>query len=223
VLVAAAHGYAGSAETSVEVDQPGQVAEANFSLRIGGRLYGRVVDAQTHQPIAQAQVALEGAIGPDDSPLAVSRSTSSQSDGSFSLSGLGPGLQSVVASAPGHHSRILSQLQIEDGDLGPLTIELSATADGEQPRTELVGIGAVLQPQGEALRIAQVLSGGGADEAGLSAGDLIVAIDGRAVTELGFSGAIQRIRGQEGTSVRLTMQRGGTASDVVAYRRKVRS
>ena len=45
----------------------------------------------------------------------------------------------------------------------------------------------------------QVLPGGGAAEAGLLPGDGILRVDGQAVAALGFTEAIQRIRGPEGS------------------------
>jgi hypothetical protein len=136
--------------------------------------------------------------------------------GGFELRGLGAGTFSLSASAADHHGRVLSGLALaEGGTLGPLQVQLTPTRPGEQPRIELVGIGAVLAAQGDALVIGQVLPGGGAAEAGLAPGDAVLSVDGQSVVELGFEGAIGRIRGPEGTTVRLEVRPAGAADPVI--------
>jgi C-terminal processing protease CtpA/Prc len=103
-------------------------------------------------------------------------------------------------------------------------IELAPVLDGEAPRLELAGIGAVLSGRDDALVIGQVLEGGGASEAGLVPGDAVLAVDGVLVTELGFGESIQRIRGPEGSVVVLRVRRGdGTVVELRVTRSRVRS
>ena len=109
------------------------------------------------------------------------------------------------------------------GSLGPLTIELTPTAPGEAPHLELAGIGAVVEPRGDALSIGTLLPGGGAIEVGLQPGDAIVAVDGTPVTDIGFGPAIQRIRGPEGTFVTLTVKRSEGDVTLPVPRRRVRA
>jgi C-terminal processing protease CtpA/Prc len=112
----------------------------------------------------------------------------------------------------------------EGGDIGPITVKLTKTEEGEEPRIELTGIGAVLSPKDDALLLGQILPGGGAAEAGLAPGDAIVRVDGQDVTVLGFEQAIQRIRGPEGSSVILGVRKagGGEPIDIVVTRRRIR-
>ena len=126
--------------------------------------------------------------------------------------------------ARGYHRRLLTGLEVrEDGALGPFDVELSPTADGEEPGYELTGIGAVLSPRVDELVIVRVLDGGGAAEVGLAPGDAIRWVDGVPVTELGYTGAIERIRGPEGTSVRLSVHRAsGEDAEITVPRRAVR-
>jgi C-terminal processing protease CtpA/Prc len=92
---------------------------------------------------------------------------------------------------------------------------------GEEPRTELAGIGVSISPRGDALTVTGIAPGGGAAEAGLARGDVILRIDGRPVGELGFGGSVDAIRGAEGTSVLLTLRRGQSTFDVRVPRRLV--
>jgi len=73
--------------------------------------------------------------------------------------------------------------------------------------------------------IRQTVDGGGAAEAGLRPGDVILAVDCVPTIELGFEGSIERIRGQENTTVRLTIRRPGSTEegDIVVTRRRIRA
>jgi protocatechuate 3,4-dioxygenase beta subunit len=220
-ITAVARDAAPAAEERVRVDE---IAEVSLRLGRAGRLSGRVLDGESKKPIAGAKVELEGNLGSDDSPLPLLAAAFTGSDGAFSLSGLGRGPFSLATGAPGHHGRLTSGLTLDEGGEGaPLTIELTPTGPGEAPRLELVGIGAVLSGQGDALVIVSVMPSGGAAEASLGAGDQIVSIDGVAVTEIGFAAAIERIRGPEGSTVLLRVRRSGAESDVAVSRRKIRA
>ena len=223
----AAYGYAPSEEVALTLDvEAATPGVADFDLQRGGRLSGIVVDEETRAPIAEASISVEGLMGSAASAIPVVSDIRSGQDGRFELSGLAAGLQSVSVSAAGHHSRILSGLRAEEGgDIGPLTIELAPTRPGEEPRLELAGIGAVLQPRGEVLIVSSVLPGGGAAEVHLGPGDAVLSVDGQPVKELGFQGAIQRIRGPEGSTVLLTVRKAGSphAVELAVPRRRVRT
>ena len=106
---------------------------------------------------------------------------------------------------------------------GPIEILLTPTKPGQEPRVELVGIGAVLAAKDDVLVVGKLLPGGGAEAAGLAAGDAIGAVDGVPVAGLGFEGSVQRIRGPENTSVVLLVKKasGGEATNVSVVRRRV--
>lgn len=150
--------------------------------------------------------------------------TVTRADGTFELTGLPPGPLSISVSAGGYHPKIESGLTAADGaHLGPLTIALVALADNEQPSLELVGIGARLGAEGDALTVEAVYPGSGAEAAGSGAGDRIIAVDGLPVTQLGLDGAVARIRGVVGTTVSVTLRRGDRPVVLVVERRKLRA
>ncbi|HLL55012.1 MAG TPA: carboxypeptidase regulatory-like domain-containing protein [Myxococcaceae bacterium] len=222
-VTVAAYGFGVSDEVRVTVGE----APVNVSVELarGGRLFGKVVDDATRVPLPGARVSVEGMMGSPASALPVLATVTTDARGEFSLEGLAAGLRSVLVEAEGHHGRILSGLEVRpDGSIGPLTVELSATQKGEEPRVELVGIGAVLQPSEDVLVVRQALPGGGAAEAGLGSGDAVLQIDGKDVASLGFEGAVQRIRGVEGSSVRLSVRRAADAQvvEVLVVRRRIR-
>ncbi len=223
-LVATARGFPPSEPVPVTVRASGSVP-VTITLRRGGRIEGVVRSASDGSPIQGATISLEGRLGGGSSAVPLLASGVSGPDGRYTLEGIGDTLSSVRVHAEGHHSRILAGLAIEPGRTQTLDVELTPVEEGEEPRTELAGIGVVLFPRGEALMIRRVVEGGGAHEAGMQQGDLVLAVDGTPVTTLGFGGAIDRIRGQEGSTVTLSVRRRGAerASSVVITRRRVRT
>jgi hypothetical protein len=225
-VMVAAHGYAPSPAATLAVPDPPSDVENNFSLVRGGRVSGTVTDEESKAPLEGARVSLEGRMEADTSAVPLLAETTTDAAGHFELEGLAAGLRSITVIAAGHHGRVISGLTVANGgDVGPLAVALRRTQEGEEPRLELTGIGAVLSAKEDALVISQVIDGGGAKEAGIGPGDAIVAIDGTTVIEIGFENAIQRIRGPEGTSVTLAVRRakGGEITTYVVYRRRIRA
>lgn len=218
VVVAVADGYAPSSERSVDLSADD--ATVDFALTRGARCTGRVIDARTKLAIGGARVSLEGRLGAQGAVPTLAQALT-DARGMFALTGLAPGLHSVSVAAEGHHARLFSGLDVPmSGELGPFEWELTPTEPGETPRIELVGIGAVLSGDGDALRVNEVVAGGGAAEAGITPGDHITHIDGTPVAAWGFQGSIQRIRGPEGSVVRLTRARGDAGATEINVRRR---
>jgi hypothetical protein len=221
VVSASAHGLAPSPEQPA--DAPGST---EIRLSRGGSVSVRVLARGSGVALGGARVTAEGMGGAATSMVPILASAITAPTGVAELHGLAPGLQSISVAASDHHGRIISGLVIREGQtLGPIRVELTPVAEGEEPRLELAGIGAVLAASGDVLVIGDVLPGGGAHEVGLTTGDAILAIEGTPVTELGFTGSINRIRGPEGTSIRLRIRKAGTdvPIDLDVPRRIVRS
>jgi carboxypeptidase family protein/PDZ domain-containing protein len=203
----AAQGYA-PAEATVEVPKEGTApVTADFSLQRGARMTGRVVEAGTDLPLERARITVEGLGGAG--ALSVRYDALTDAEGNFTLDGLPSGEMSLFVSADKHHSRIISGITVRGDTAPPQTIDLRPTEEGEEPQVELVGIGAVLAPREDALVLGQIFPGGGAAEAGLVTGDSIVRINGRPVVELGFTNAVQSIRGAEGSRLVLGVRKAG--------------
>jgi S1-C subfamily serine protease len=144
--------------------------------------------------------------------------------GRFRLTGVPPGTVTLSFGAGEHHPRLVSGLTVVEGqELAGVTVELAPLRDGETAQLELVGIGVKLRPGEAGLLVDGVIEGGGAAAAGLQVGDELVSIDGALVEELGFDGAIAKIRGVEGTRVRVGFSRGGVVAEVLVERRKLRA
>ncbi len=80
----------------------------------------------------------------------------------------------------------------------------------EQMNNSYVGIGITIQQNadGKGLDVLEVTAGGPAQEAGVLAGDIITAVDGKAIAGLAIDDVRPMIRGEEGTTVELTLLRG---------------
>lgn len=79
----------------------------------------------------------------------------------------------------------------------------------------LQGIGAELTVKNDNLTVIAPLKGSPAEQAGLKAGDIIYLIDSKLVTDMTLFEAIMNIRGEEGTTVTLTVLRNGLTDPII--------
>lgn len=84
-----------------------------------------------------------------------------------------------------------------------------------------VGIGVGLQETENGVQISEVMKYSAAEEAGLQIGDLIVKINGEDATKMKNADVASKLRGEEGTSVKLTVRRYGRDITVTCERRQV--
>ncbi len=97
------------------------------------------------------------------------------------------------------------------------------TAYNEQMANAYVGIGITIQKtQGvQGLEVMVVNQGGPAEEAGMLAGDIIIAVDGVDTLELDTTQVRNLVRGEEGTQVAITLLRQGQELTLDVTRREV--
>lgn len=99
----------------------------------------------------------------------------------------------------------------------------SYAAHVEQMENAYVGIGVTIttseEPQG--FQIVKVTPGSPAEEAGIQVRDVMVQVDGQNCHTLGQDGTRNLVRGEEGTSVRLTISRDGQLLEMDVERRRV--
>ncbi|MBI5067183.1 MAG: carboxypeptidase regulatory-like domain-containing protein [Deltaproteobacteria bacterium] len=217
--------HAPSPPQAVTIPDGGPPATVEVLLSPPAGITGLVRDRASRQPIAGAEVEAEG-LADRLAIFPVRQRATTDALGSFTLSGLPEGRVSLFTRAEGHHARIVGGLALREGQVtGPVTVDLTPVAAGEEPQLEMAGIGAVLEPGEEGLRLRRVVEGGGAAEAGLAAGDLILRVDGRPVQELGFQNAIQALRGPEDSTLQLLVRRPGPPPaelSLTVYRRLFR-
>ena len=175
-----------------------------------------VRDASNQQPVPGARVAMESSPGEDS--VLVRTGTFTGPDGRFELEGLPEAPVSVAVEADGYNRRIVTlargRTQVE--------VALRPVATDQSPATDLVGIGAVVSRSDDGIVLGNLVASGGAAAAGLHTGDVVLRVDGQPVAELGFVEAISRLRGEEGTIVRLEVRRAdGTTTTVDVIRRPI--
>jgi len=86
-----------------------------------------------------------------------------------------------------------------------------------------VGIGVYIDTSKDDVLVTGPIPGGPAEAAGIKAGDVIVAVDGKDLATLPKEDRATSIRGPEGTPVRLTIRRAGTPGtiDITVTRQKL--
>jgi carboxyl-terminal processing protease len=72
-----------------------------------------------------------------------------------------------------------------------------------------VGIGVQLEDKEDEVLVAAPIEGSPAEEAGIESGDVVVAVDGESVRGEDISEVVQKVKGPEGSQVRLTVLREG--------------
>lgn len=93
----------------------------------------------------------------------------------------------------------------------------------EQNENAYVGIGITIEPCEEpaGFKVVQVTAGGPAEAAGIRAGDVMVSVDGQSCTEIGQVETRNLVRGKEGTTVQITMNRAGEEISFTVERRRI--
>lgn len=92
----------------------------------------------------------------------------------------------------------------------------------ENDKGVLVGIGVtVTKDESGYIFIDSVTADTPAAQSELASGDIIVDINGTDVLELGYEQAVEQIKGKEGTTLKLTVRRGGVDQDYELVRRTI--
>ncbi len=99
--------------------------------------------------------------------------------------------------------------ELDDAATG-LVAPQYARLDREDASGYYRGIGASVRNSADGnIEVSVVFAGSPAEEAGILPGDVIVAVDGEFIAGIGVHEAVSRIRGPEGTTVRLELRRPG--------------
>ena len=89
----------------------------------------------------------------------------------------------------------------------------------DQMNNSYVGVGITIQLRDDGyLDIVEVVPGGPAEQAGMLPGDILVAVNGQDCAELGLDGTKNLVRGEQGTTVDLTVLRGDARETMTVTR-----
>jgi membrane-associated protease RseP (regulator of RpoE activity) len=174
---------------------------------------GRIYD-ERRVPVADVDVGFDAVSSVVDGTAA----TKTDESGRYRLERAPVGPLTLRVQKAGFRARLISGLRVASGDTLTQDVTLSS-ADGGAG-LELTGIGANLKLTDEGIELAAVGSGDPAERAGLQAGDRILGIDGESSDSMSVADAIQRLRGEAGTSVGVSVERPKTREtlDVVIPR-----
>ncbi len=215
---AAAEGYQPGEVRGITVASGDRITGVVLQLKASTVLTGRVTDARTGRPVVGASVV------PAEwrsSALAEAVGAFTGEDGRYTLRAL-PGVRtSIRVSAEGYRSLLLGGVEGGPGDRLERDFELTPSTDA-RPQGELTGIGAVLMPHPNGVRLGRLVPDGPAS-AVLASGDVVVSVGGQSARAMGMQRVAQAIRGEEGTEVVLQVQRGGQGptEEVVLVRGRV--
>jgi hypothetical protein len=194
-----------------------QAGTATRGVRIviaaGGVVTGRVED-EHHAPLAGVDLRFDAVSSVLDSRA----SAQTDAQGRYRLEGAPSGPFTLRVQKDGFRVRLVSGLRVDSG--GTLHQDVTLAAINGGPQLELGGIGAALDGRGGRVALGAVFDGDPAGRAGLRAGDRILSIDGEATDGMSLADALQRLRGEPGTSVGVSVQRPETGEtvDVVLVR-----
>lgn len=145
------------------------------------------------------------------------------------------GLVQDVSRASQAELRSLLAQSFQVADRPPLTVALASlkhqqvvleTAEEHRVNEQLaanryVGLGIQTSRQGKIPMVFKVAPGGTAEQAGFQDGDLIVEVDGKSTDGVDMGTLVQWLRGAEGTSVDVTLERDGKRHAYHVVRRTV--
>jgi protocatechuate 3,4-dioxygenase beta subunit len=224
-LVVLAPRYAPAQVAGVEVPSPPAQGQVEVTLAAGGVVTGTVRDEESGAPISGARVTAEPVTLLEDGRVPVHSTvaeTTTGDDGSFVVNAL-PCSVRLHAYAAGHHPGASAAVDVPSGGvIWPVVIGLRPMLEGDSGPVDPVGIGAVLMPEGDGLAIGGLRPGSAAEASGLVPGDELLEIDEHPVSELGLGGAVEALRGPEGTPVFLLVRRGVTEFQVTVPRQRKR-
>lgn len=173
-----------------------------LTLGAGATIKGRVTGKATGKPVAQARVALLDAAPGQDAAHAMT-----DNDGRYEIKGVASGLHSLRVDHPEFRAEMVSGINAPD--TGEVVRDISLVVKQAGEHFAFQGIGAGLQKDGDAVMVRNVMPDTPAAKAGLQAGDRIVSVDRQGVNGMGLPSVIERIRGEEGTTVLIEIDRPG--------------
>jgi len=210
VLTATGRGAAPAKSDPIELDVGENRSGVRLSFDDGADVSGRITDAESGEPIPGVIVRLQGITISKKAPP---RPVRTDDDGRFTLPGAPEDMPfSVRAQAKGYNIRLVSGLTAGRS----VDIELNP-ADG-RPRKEVPTTGITIRAAGTGVEVIRVDPNSSGFKAGIRPQDMILSIDGRSAQNMTHVEAMQRLRGEPGTSVSLEYSRNGETKRVSVER-----
>jgi carboxyl-terminal processing protease len=111
----------------------------------------------------------------------------------------------------------------EPGRGASLDLEQAEKLRSAMLESEIVGVGVEVKVHDSGLLVMRALRGGPAAEAGLQAGDIITAINGRNINGMSMANSVDLMKGVAGSRIQMRISRNGSrGSNVSLTRRRIR-
>ncbi len=202
-------GGAGSGSVTVPTD----TATLDLTLAVWGQITGTVVSAFDGSPVPGLNAIPDDSNGQRMTEVIMGNGPVTDANGHFVVDRLQAGTNKLMIFSP-------------TATMTPLATAPYTLAAGQHldigsikvvpPRQGDAGtLGMSVANQNGSVVVSSIKPGGPADAAGLVAGDMILTIDGRAVTQLGVDPAVQFLSSGSigiGTTVQLGLARGGSVT-----------
>ena len=200
-----ADGGGGHDAEVVRVDA-GQIATVTLRDRGSGVVHGRVVEWRTGAPVEGLRCVPVYVTGNVRNTMHVDPGLTG-SDGSFTIDGVARGPADIICGWSPDYSDGIGTVTVGEGDASCEIVVVKH----DRPLGGLSWFGGeIFVPPAARPRIASVMPGGPADQAGVKRGDLLDSVDGRSVAKLSPIGDEFAIRDREpGSHVALGVVRGG--------------
>jgi len=200
VLTAAAAGRPPARSESIDVSRGAVTNGVRIVVSQGGTLAGTVYD-ELHAPVAGADVRFDQV----SSVIASKAAGQTDATGQYRLDGAPAGPLTLLVHKDGFRTKLVSNVRVDSGATRREDVTLVALDGGGG--MELGGIGAVLAQTGAGITLGQVSPDNPAGRAGLRAGDRVLQIDGESTSGMSMADVLQRLRGEPGTSVWISVLR----------------
>lgn len=172
---------------------------------------GQVLDSETGEPVAGAEVSVMYSGGPETSPGMERGITAA--DGTFRVELADGRTARVAIRARGYYPVTRRNVPLSRGieaDLGVL--DALSWEDGQAlySHRPFGGIGGAVGESQFGIAFNRIVKGGPLDQAGIRSGDVLVAVEGERVATVSVQDAVRSLRGEEGSEVELTVRSGET-------------
>ncbi|MEA1929116.1 MAG: carboxypeptidase regulatory-like domain-containing protein, partial [Candidatus Auribacterota bacterium] len=196
----------------LEVNGGEETNIGEIKLQPEGIITGRVVRSGTGEPIRRTWARVQN-LGIRSSRL----SQTMKDPGRFQLNNIPPGTYTIVVEAKNYTDKDISGITVSAGEkkeLAPVELEKMTPAEIEEKRRERgfipslgIRVGKSEEPEDFiGLPVGEVKPGSAAADAGLTAGDTIVRVNGKTFFDAPGS-FMKGIMGKPGTAVKLTVKR----------------
>ncbi|MDG1893522.1 MAG: S41 family peptidase [Fuerstiella sp.] len=111
----------------------------------------------------------------------------------------------------------------EPGRGASLDLERAEKTRSAMLESEIVGVGVEVKMHDNGLLVIRALRGGPAAEAGLQAGDILTAINGRSISGMSMANSVDLMKGVAGSRIQMRISRNGSRGrNVTLTRRRIR-